>query len=84
LVGEAIRGSPFAENLGEPLGSGDPLGSPLPLTGDQRAWAALRARLLHCWGVVWEEFIIDVQGKLGYPSTDTHAPVCFAPINGCI
>ena len=32
-----------------PLQSAAELGS----AGDQRAWAALRARLLRCWGVVW-------------------------------
>jgi len=31
----------------------------------------------------WADIIIDVQGKLGYLSTDTRTPAYFAPINGC-
>jgi hypothetical protein len=140
---DAFRGSLFAGAEGVEGRTGQMASAPTSaptLQRDQRAWAALRARLLRCWGVVWAgicqsisrlvlqrnvgrmewvipqkatawclsptipregekmpcwnehgptaffwaEIIIDVQGKLGYPSTDTHTPVCFAPINGCL
>jgi hypothetical protein len=31
----------------------------------------------------WVVIMIDVQGKMGYLTTDTRTPACFAPISGC-